>query len=138
MHAHVICILHVPRGIKCAQKAYRFTIIMVRPVYHYNVDEDARGPVAINLRVITHGGANATDAQRIGAIVDVMRQGVVNTIRQIRPEWSPVQVLENVEGMLSATNLVNGQQQIAEGHMISARNLNINGFFGTCFKHTNT
>lgn len=106
-------------------------VIMVRPVYQYEVEEDARGPTAIRMRVITHGGRNATDEQRIAAMANVMRQGIINTIRQVRRDWTPDQVLDNVEGMLSATNIVNGQQMIAGGHMLVARRLGIGAFFGT-------
>lgn len=103
---------------------------MVRPVYEYAVDRDARGPTAIVLRVIHHGGPNATDAQRVRALAEVMIRGVVQTIRQVRPAWTAEQVLDNVEGFLAATNLVNGQQQLAESHMINPRDLTAGIFIG--------
>jgi hypothetical protein len=97
---------------------------MQRPVYQYEVGRDDRSPVYIRLRVIHHGGPNATDEQRLRYLAAVCRQGVINSIAPIRPDWTNAQILDNVRGWLGATSAEDGHNNEAQGHEIAARNIN--------------
>ena len=104
-----------------------------RPRYETRTIQDQRGPVAVTLRVLHVGGVNATDEDRIAAMQVAMRQGILNAVRRIRPEWGPLQLLRTVHGFMSAENVVDGHQEISNSRVVRAMDVSVGMFMGIRF-----
>ena len=94
-------------------------------------------PTDITIVVLHHGGANATDDQRVGAMAVALQAGVIEAVRPLRPDWSRRQILDNVQGFLSAENIFGGAQSINNGEdhrVVFAHELESGIFLGNSLK----
>lgn len=97
------------------------------PEFEAEIEHVAGQPSLVSLRLIHHGGANASDHRRRGAIVGALRTAVINAVRPWFPNRSRRFIQDHVRGWLQASNITNNNIRVSnvQMHLADVTNLAI-------------